>query len=268
MTKKFYQNVLAARLAELKAKNPRFSLRAFARQLGVDAGLLSKILNGNHRPSRKTAVGLGEALGLAGSELKEFLASLEEDRAESAMRVALPDQAEPQAKQAYLEIESDQFEAVSRLHHYAMLEMTFLEGEGPTPETVAKALGITAIEARAGLDRLERLGLVERDPEGRLRRTSRHVSTKDRTKTSEALRKHQREILRCALKALEEDPIERRSTTGMTMAVDPSRMSLAKQLIEEFMFKLCEMLETGKRTELYQLSVSLFPLGRKLGKLD
>ena len=73
--------------------------------------------------------------------------------------------------------------------------------------------------------------------------------------------------MRGAVIALENDPLERRSTTGMTMAIDPSKLPVARKLIEDFMFKLCEVLESGERAALYQLSVSLFSLDGRLGKL-
>jgi len=47
---------------------------------------------------------------------------------------------------------------------------------------------------------------------------------------------------------------------GMTMAVDPKKLPLAKQRIQEFNRELSSLLETGDRTQVYQFQSCLFPL--------
>jgi hypothetical protein len=49
----------------------------------------------------------------------------------------------------------------------------------------------------------------------------------------------------------------------MTMAIDPRKLPLAKTLIREFRFRLAELLETGNRTEVYNLNVQLVPVTKK-----
>jgi hypothetical protein len=63
-----------------------------------------------------------------------------------------------------------------------------------------------------------------------------------------------------AVISVEEDPIEARSMTGMTMAIDPAKLPEAKQMITEFNRGLCKFLESGPRKQVYQLGVCLYPL--------
>jgi len=88
-------------------------------------------------------------------------------------------------------------------------------------------------------------------------------TTADKTTTNAALRKHQRQSLEKALHSLENDPIEARSMTSMTMAIDPARLPEAKRLIEDFTQKLSQFLENGQSTSVYQLGIALFPLQKK-----
>ena len=79
-----------------------------------------------------------------------------------------------------------------------------------------------------------------------------------------AARKRHRQTLEKAIVALENDPVETRSMTGMTMAVDPKKIPVAKEMIRDFNRKLCEFLESGDRTQVYELSISLFSLQSKV----
>ena len=70
----------------------------------------------------------------------------------------------------------------------------------------------------------------------------------------------QKNLRKKAIKSLENDPIHTRSMTSMTMAIDPKKIKQAKELIDEFEINLSEFLEHGKKKEVYQLCISLFPL--------
>ncbi len=63
-----------------KKKNPRYSIRSYARALCVDASLLCKLLSGKHLPSLKTAVSLAVKLNLDDELKKQFLESLLNER--------------------------------------------------------------------------------------------------------------------------------------------------------------------------------------------
>jgi acyl-CoA thioesterase len=47
----------------------------------------------------------------------------------------------------------------------------------------------------------------------------------------------------------------------MTMAIDPEQLPIAKEMIQEFMEKLSEVLQV-KKTNVYELQINLFPLQR------
>jgi uncharacterized protein (TIGR02147 family) len=75
-------------------------------------------------------------------------------------------------------------------------------------------------------------------------------------------RSHRESILQAA-EALDSIPTAERDITSMTMAIDPRKLPLAKTLIREFRFRLAELLETGNRTEVYNLNVQLVPVTKK-----
>jgi uncharacterized protein (TIGR02147 family) len=149
-------------------------------------------------------------------------------------------------------------------YHYAILELTYLDSF-PTDSTnvpawIASQLGIGISEARLAVERLLELELLTRDEAGRYRKTDARIATADKKLTTAAHRKRQQEILEKAIASLQNDPIEDRNHSTMTMAIDQSKLCEAKELIREFQSKLCSLLESGKRERVYELAISLFPL--------
>ena len=251
-----YQNVLAATFQQRKAHNARYSMRAFARSLGLDVGLLSKVLAGKQILSIGSGRKVARSLALAAEETNLFLDSL----GEAQKQQRLGKQAADASAHLIRRIEQDSIAVIGELHHFAIMELCCASNFDGTSRMAARRLGITVIEADQAIARLLRLGLVERSQEGKLAKTDKHVQLADPAKTTPLLKKQQREILTAAREALNDQEIERRSTTGMTMCIDAEKIPLAKIMINKFMFELCEALEAGGRKEVYQLSVSLFSL--------
>ena len=58
------------------------------------------------------------------------------------------------------------------------------------------------------------------------------------------------------------------SATGMTMAIDPGKVDLAKQLISEFNRKMCELMGSAEKSEVYELNINFFPVRDVLAQGD
>ena len=63
-----------------------------------------------------------------------------------------------------------------------------------------------------------------------------------------------------AITAVDDQPLEERNITGITMSIDPKKLPEAKSRVNNFMEELMEFLEDGDRSEVYQLSTQLFKL--------
>ncbi len=78
----FYITYLSTEFEKKKAKNPRFSLRAFSQWLEVDPSLFSKILSRQNIPSLKMANKMILKLNPDDTQLREkFLKSVSEENA-------------------------------------------------------------------------------------------------------------------------------------------------------------------------------------------
>jgi uncharacterized protein (TIGR02147 family) len=259
----YYRSLLQEELTRRCERNPRYSLRAFSRALGVDAAALSRILSDKLRPSPRMARVILDALALEPEEASRFLDSVAEAQKRAHLAQARRETAQrPRPEEDPRELDGTSFRVIADWYHYAILELTEVPGFRPSAHWIAAQLGISVAQAKLALERLCDLGLLEDAPEG-LRRRQGLVTTADKRTTSPALRTRQRQILDKAIASLEEDPIDERSHTGMTMAIDPSRLELAKKKILAFNRSLCRFLEGGTRTRVYELSIALFPLQKR-----
>lgn len=262
MTTAYYQKRLKEELAHRCERNPRYSVRSFARALQIDAGALSRILGGKQIPSFKLAQKLIDALDLEQDERRNFLASLAETQRSRGLERLSPVFMALESTLPQREFSIDVYRVIADWYHVAILELTYVEGFQSNARWIAKQLGISAAEAQLAIDRLLELELLEKK-KNKLVKTQTQLTTADKHLTTPALRKHQKQLLLKAIDSLENDPVEARNITSMTMAIDPTKLVAAKEMIREFNKKLCAFLEEGKQKRVYNLGVALYPLQKE-----
>jgi uncharacterized protein (TIGR02147 family) len=248
------RQLLLQSLTQLRLRNPSYSLRSLARKIECSPAALSEILNNKRRVSAKLAGRIVDRLGIDPVEKKRVLDLFVARNGGQAKSEELETQ--------YSEIATDQFRAVSEWYHFAILSLAETKDFRDDPRWIADRLNVRLPEIVTALERLERLGMLHRDKRGTLEPSGKQFATTDEIAFA-ALRGYHSEILELARNSLERDGLERRDFTTMTMAVDPVRLVQAKKMIRQFRAKLCDYLERGERTEVYQLSVNLFPLSRQ-----
>lgn len=64
-----FRTLLRNELAQRRARNPRYSARAFARQLGTEHTAVTRIVNGTGRLTARRITALGTRLGLSTREI-------------------------------------------------------------------------------------------------------------------------------------------------------------------------------------------------------
>lgn len=84
-TKETYLDFLKKWFATKSHADPCFSLRAFARLVDIDPGLLSRILSGKRHPSLKCSYHVAQKMELSPEEIKRFVESVMEERNRSSL---------------------------------------------------------------------------------------------------------------------------------------------------------------------------------------
>ncbi len=243
-----FQKMLQTKFTECQTKNPQFSLRAFSNRLGVSAGAVSQILNGKRFISRKVAQKICDKLLLDPQEKSEVL------------NLFLTPKSIQTHTPSYMQLQSDQFKLISEWHYFAILSLMKLSSFKRNPKSISQRLGISETVARESIERLIRLGLIQ-IKNGRLIRSHPHVRTSDDA-VDISVQKSHFQSLDLARKSLEQDPVDERDFTSITMAIDSKKLSQAKSIIRKFQDELSALLEEGSPDEVYRLCVQLFPLSK------
>lgn len=253
MASKDYRMILKDELDLRCRKNPNYSLRSFARALGVDAAGLSRVLNGKTGLGLRSAKKISGRLGFDPVQREHFLSSVVLGERSASL------QAVQGQEHQQMRLDQEAFKVISSWYHYAILELSCCAGFKPQPRWIAAQLGISMLEAKLALERLLELELLRKQGHTLLK-TNRQMTTSNLQTTTGAHRQHQKQMLEKSVEALELVPLHKRDHRGMTMAIDPAKIPYAKKAINEFIHKLCSELETGQQKQVYQLAVSLFPL--------
>lgn len=257
-----YKEFLSSELVRRIRHNPRYSQRAFARQLKLSPGELSELLRGKRKLSLKSAIRISKQLGLSAGETKHLLTLVQRESTEQV----LSGEAIPAFNNAALSSHSlslDMFALVSDWYCFAILNLVECEDFQHNESWIARRFGLSLTQVRLALERLERVGLITREQgrdKGRIKVTPEYVISPDGI-PSEAIRNYHRQVLQKAIQALDVQPVDSREISGVTLSVNPVNLPAMKKELSGFLDQMAEKYGSGKnRKEVYQCEVALFKL--------
>ncbi|MBI4405690.1 MAG: TIGR02147 family protein [Deltaproteobacteria bacterium] len=252
-----YRTWLANQLEKRRNRNPAFSLRSFARCIGTSPSTLSQVVAGKRPLSRKLIPKLLQGLDLSPQERMEFWDALSENFSEIDSKQNL------KQVEHYPELTLDKFAIVSDWRSVAVLHVLELARAKWDCAWISKRLGLTRKEVRETLKRLEAAGLIERTGKSfRIMPSFYAVSEKSGNR---AIQNFHWGMLGLVRRLIYEVPARYRDISAITMAVAPANLPRARKMILAFRRRLCRLLEAGEKTEVYTLSVQLFPLTKMRG---
>ncbi len=219
-------------------RNPRYSLRAFARQLDVDPSTLSKCLSGKRKIT------------------KRFINMVCEKASEDSLAMLTR-----AVKDEYYKLSYDVWEVIADWHHYAILEATYINNFSVNPTAVAQLLGISFEDAKMAIDRLERLGLMQRTGKT-YKKTHKFLTNGTAVDTSSAHKELQKQVIEKAANAIDETPQKLKEIRSYTFAINTNKLDEARELFDEFQRKLDKLMSAGELTEVYQMGFQLYPLSK------
>jgi len=262
-----YRDWLRDELAARSARNPSYSLRAFARDLQLRPSHLSDVLKGKLGLSARSATQIAQSTGMNSVETELFVALVESEHARSPQR---RESAAEKIKslmpaQEYRTLDNHIFEIIADWHHFAILELTLTEGFVPKLTWVAERLGISREVARTAVARLKKTDLLE-VKNGVWRATEKFPASRSGI-PSTAIRRHHGQMLRGAMDALHGQTVEERDFSTMTFAINPSDLPEAKEEIRNFRRHLEKKYKgRANKKEVYALCVQFFRLSRNRRK--
>ena len=124
--REWYQQILRTHLTDRTKHNPRYSLRAFARDLGMSPSRISEILSGKQGLSVQAGALIAKRLGFTDEEQAMFcdLVAASHARSLDARREAEIRLSKPKDRAPVFEnMANDTFQFIAEWYHLALLQL-------------------------------------------------------------------------------------------------------------------------------------------------
>lgn len=230
-----------------KQRNPRYSLRAFAKDLGLHSGTLSSIMQGRRKVPLHMFEHLSEKIGALSEQREELRSELK--RAKKT-KVVFFKYDRVVDERVWSEIVSDGF-------YFTLLTLFLCKNFRSDPTWMAERLSVSPDRVKKALEFLVNAGFLKVE-NAAYKLQSRSHSTRDNI-PSEAIKKAHEEILETAKKRLRSVPVTHRDYFSIKIPADPQKIELARKEIRKFKKKMMGLLDSPQANEVYELAIQLFP---------
>lgn len=252
-----YRSILRDEFEQRVELNRTYSLRSFARDLGISPSFLSDVLSSKRQLSLKKAHEILPGLRLSPEEEEYFCSLVEYQFSGNTEKLRARINAFQASKEDIL-LTIEQYQSISEWHYFAILSAMDLKAFDGSSDFIARSLKLSESKTRSALEKLATFGLVYFIDGS-------WVSAKASLKTSSdipsrVIRESHKSVLNMSAKLLDKADVSERDYSSMTMAIDSSKITEAKNRIRAFRRELMSFLEGGNSDKVYRLSIQLHPL--------
>lgn len=263
---------LKAAWSAKKQKNPSFSLRSWAKQMGLKEHTpLHLMLNQKRSVSKKLLPVLIKNLKLTQKEglFLETLIELNRSKSPTQKELYLNRLRELSPKHRINVQELENFKYLSEPLHMLIREMVDLPQFKPDPDWISSRIReqVTTAQISESIGRLMQMKLLAISKNGKLQKQDSHVSsTKDIA--DQAIKTFHKKSLDHAKSALTEQSVHQREFNSYLLNIEKKNIPSAKKMIREFVLKFIARFEANSGTEIetYQFSSQLFELTKDCTK--
>lgn len=261
-----YRAYLAATCRHLKATSRSFSHRRFAEKAGFGSqSYFRMVMNGERDISPAAAAKFAAALKLQKRQTRYFEAMVmyNQARGESEKSRYLEDMIALLPPRHVTGLAKQQLEYLTDSLFVILREMTALPDFQEDVEWIRAGLrrNVKPGEIRHALETLERLGLVVRDKDGKLRHSKTSLKTEQGARDIEILNYH-RQILLESRDAIMTAPYDEWDIASKTIPVPKELLPRVGEILHGSLDEITRLVSEGSRdyNEVYQINMQLFPL--------
>lgn len=226
-----------------KAKNSRYSMRSYAKRIGIGYGALSEILSGKRVITEVMAKKILKSLVLEEPKSAYFYEQLEKSKNKEVK--LLPSQAH---------------KVIEHWEYFAVINLIEIHGK-LTKEEISNRLGIKKNKTNQILKELAVWGFLVKNDDS-FETLSTQWSSEDEI-SSQSVRKSHLQGLLLARKALLNLPVDQRDMTSLVFPGNSKQLSKVKKEVRKFMTKIYKLMSVGSADRVYKFNVQLFPLDRE-----
>jgi len=257
---------LTTELDRRKSRNANYSMRAYARDLGLSASRLSEILKGTAGMSEAMAIQVATSLKLKPVEKKHWLdlvlakngrnkgiKSLAQDRVLKAKKIS-----------RLKEIKENEFQVIADWYHAAILELCEVENFQSDAGWIANQLGISLENTQSAILRLKKLGLLT-ESNGQLTAQPEAYQAFSEVPSLAVQKFHQQMLTKC-MDSIQNDSVADRLMQSMIVAVPKSQLPLFDQKLKAFLQGFWEDLKDTPKDQVYVLSLQMAPVQNRFAR--
>tara|TARA_B110001454_G_scaffold183141_1_gene178071 strand:- start:4084 stop:4875 length:792 start_codon:yes stop_codon:yes gene_type:complete len=260
MTEYDFRAHLYLELKKRQEKNPRYSLRQFAKFLTLEPSFLSKLLRGDRSFTFNQINKLGRKLGLTQQEVDFF-------KIATIKRIENSSVKNRHKAPKFNKISIDNIALMAGWHFFAILELFSLPHIELTKAQISELFKISEIETENATLHLEKLNLLERNEKNQFSLKAANNTIDQQPFTTQELKLIQRQFLLKSIESLNQDSIDVRDHSGITLAISSTKLPEAKKLIKNFRRRFMSLMQKGdEKDKIYQLAISFYPLSNLIIK--
>ena len=248
-----------------------FTWRDFAKLAGYSSPVFLKLVCDDK--ANLSDVGIervANAMGLTGADLQYFrvLVNFNQEK-DSAKKKELFKELRAIAKDNEMTlVGEDQYDYYESWINPVLRELV-PQVPDATPAQMADMLAFDtqAAEVKKALKLLQKVGLLDKDSEGRYEQSSKAITTGNIEVASLSVREMHRQMGQLAVRSLDEVPVNERDVSGLTIGVSEDAYYRITKEIEDFRRRIASIvMQDTDEDRVYRLNVQLFPLTKKIKK--
>ncbi|HWU44931.1 MAG TPA: TIGR02147 family protein [Bdellovibrio sp.] len=254
-----------------RLKNNRFSLRAWAYQLGYkNPSFLSHVLKKQRTLKLDLAEKIGDNIKLTGKAKKyfEILVLLQNSKTveEKNLYLDLLETLKPQREKTPQSVGADVFRVISDWHHTAILELVELADFKFDLEYISKRLNenISVQNIRKAIDRLLKLELLEEKANGQLKRVRDNPILHESFVPSEAIRHFHKQMIEKATASIDGQDLDERDIRGSMISIRAKDYAAIQKIIKQAHSDIVKFSRDGDGEEVYQFNTQFFKLTKEV----
>ena len=213
-------------------KNPHYSMRAFARDLGIPSANLSRAMSGARGFSAETLKQVSNRLALNADE-SMLLKSLCEKQFSKSKKIK--EAATIKLKQAFLyqvKVADEKVSLISDWYHMAILALMDSNTFKSDIKWIAEQLNIHEKIAESAIERLISVGAIKKDNDKLI--STGNLFIDPQGVPSSAVKDFHHQIIKKADEAIDMQGLDDRDIASLVMCFDKSKMKEAKEEIRKF----------------------------------
>lgn len=261
--KKDFIEFLKEEYVQRKAKNSRYSMRAYARDLKISPSRLHQLLGYKIGLSLSAAEEILKVLNLEKKDAELFLSLVEAKHARSRMqremaKSTLQEMTDLKVK----EINAEDFSILKNWQTGAIFLLVDIPGFDFSPEWISKRLGIPSKEAQASIDDLVKHKYFE-EKNGQWVRSEK-VLRFNADPENQDIKHYNKQLLEKATDSVFGISPEHREISAFMLTVRKQDIDFARQEIMNFKRRLSkQLLQEGEpHDQVYCLNIQFFPIDK------